>query len=288
LHVQVPALSPFLGDGYWSDGTEAGRRVEATGNVAGLVIRLPRGGELSGTVLDGTGRAVAGAAVRIENCQYGCPRDTTSDESGAYRIGGIPPSARMIVHVWAPGMIDQWFDRANDWIAATPVTLGPGEVRTGVDFVLMRGGVLIGHVLAGDTGRPLTGVPGYLQAMADPGRRYFASFLQDDPDGYRIGPVAPGTYRLVLLPNSSQTPYRPARWIAASGIAASGIIRLDPGQEVHAVVTLGRTLPATSECPDVDGWPGLSRGFLGQDPWPVARPCPSTQRASASTDIRSA
>ena len=31
LHVQVPPSSPFLGDGYWSDGSESGRRVESPG-----------------------------------------------------------------------------------------------------------------------------------------------------------------------------------------------------------------------------------------------------------------
>ena len=288
LHVQVPATSPFLGDGYWSDGTPAGRRVDAPGDVAGLVIRLPRGGELSGRVLDGMGRAVAGATVRIEDCLYGCPPDATSDGSGAYRIRGIAPSTRMIVHVWAPGMIDQWYDRANDWIAATPITLAAGEVHSGVDFVLTRGGLLIGQVLAGDTGRPLTGVPAYLQAVADPSRRYFAYFLHDDPDRYRIGPVPPGTYRLVLLPNSSQTTYRPARWLTTTGIASSGVIRFDPGQESEVVVTLARTQPSAPDCPGTRGWQGLFRGFLDPDPWPSPGPCPPSQGPSASTNVRSA
>jgi len=78
---------------------EAGRRVDAPGDVTGLVIRLPRGGEVSGTVRDGLGNPVAGAAVRIENCQYGCPREATSDASGDYRIsleGALLPKASRI------------------------------------------------------------------------------------------------------------------------------------------------------------------------------------------------
>ena len=92
LYVQVPPSSPFLGDGYWSNGNEAGTRVEPAGDVTGLVIRLPRGGEISGTVRDDAGQPVVGATVRIENCNIGCPRDTTTDGSGAYRVAGSPPA----------------------------------------------------------------------------------------------------------------------------------------------------------------------------------------------------
>jgi hypothetical protein len=288
LHVQVPPSSPFLGDGYWSDVSESGRRVESLGDVTGLVIGLPRGGELSGTVRDAAGHPVPGASVRIEKCQVGCPRDTTTDESGGFRVRGIAPSTRMIVHAWAPGMIDQWFDRANDWIAATPLALGAGEARSGVDFVLISGGVLVGQVRAGDTGQPLKGVPAYLQAVADPSRKYFAYFVRDDPDRYRIGPVPPGTYRLVLLPNSSQTPYRPARWMAERGIAHSGIIRIDPGRESEVVVTLARTRPASSQWPAAANWPGLLRGFLSPEPWPPAPSCVPAAPAPGSASARSA
>jgi hypothetical protein len=283
LHVQVPPSSPFLGDGYWSDGSESGRQVESPGDVTGLVIRLPRGGELSGTVRDAAGHPVPGASVRIEKCQFGCPRDTTTDESGAFLVRGIAPTRGLIVHAWAPGMIDQWYDRANDWIAATPLSLGAGEARSGVDFVLVSGGMLVGQVLAGDTGRPLPGVPAYLQAVADPSRKFFAYFVRDDPDHYRIGPVPPATYRLVLLPNSSQTPYRPARWMAEAGIAHSGIIRIDPGRESEVVVTLARTQPASSQCSEAASWLGLFRGFLSPQPWPLAARCVPAAPAPSST-----
>ena len=286
LHVQVPPGSAFLGDGYWSDGTVTGRRVDAPGDVADLVIRLPRVGEVSGTVRDDRGRPVAGASVGLENCQYGCPPDVTTDDTGAYRVRGIAPSARMILHAWMPGMIDQWFDRADDWISATAITLGPGEVRSGVDFVLVGGGVLVGRVLAGDTGRPLPGVPAFLQAEWDTSRRYFAYYPEDDPDGFRIGPVLPGTYRLVVLPNSSQSQYRPARWMAATGIAMSGIIRFEPWQESQVVVTLSH-LRSVPSCSDTAGWPGLSRGVLGHDAWPAAPGCAPVPGSRGSTDERS-
>jgi len=292
LYVQVPQGSPFLGDGYWSDGTEAGRRIDAPGNVTGLEIRLPRGGEVSGTVRDGLGRPVEGASVRIENCQYGCPRDTTTDGSGAYRIRGIPPSTRLMAHAGIPGTIDQWFDRANDWIDATPFDLGPGEVRGGVDFVLVRGGVLIGRVLAGDTGQLLSWVPAYLESVVDPGRRYFADRTDAALGSFRIGPVPPDTYQLVLLPNSNQSHYRSAGWLNARGIAATGIIGLDPGQEAEVVVTLARTEPASADCTGDRGWYGLFRGFLAQDPWPTSRPtsrpCTAALQAPGSAFERSA
>lgn len=285
LHVQVPTSSPFLGDGYGAEDTEPGRRVDEPGDVTGLVIRLPRGGEVSGTVRDGRGLPVSGAVVRIEKCQVGCPRDATTDESGVYRVRGVAPSPRMIAHAWAPGAIDQWYDHAGDWIAATPLALGPGEVRTGVDFTLITGGTLVGTVIAADTGLPLAGVPAYLQSIAEPVRRYFATFSVAAPGSYRIGPVPPDTYRLVLLPNARQSRYRPARWFSATGIPLSGVVRLDPGLELEVEVrlarapTFGSTAPSTGAAGTSPGtpadcavgagaWVGLYRGFLSDDPWP--------------------
>lgn len=287
VHVQVPQGSAFLGDGYWSDGTVTGRRIDDPGDVTGLVIRLPRGGEVSGTVRDDQGRPVPGATVRFENCQYGCPREVTTDGSGAYRVGGIAPSARMIVHAWTPGMVDQWYDGASDWFAATPIDLGPGEARSGVDFVLLGGGVLIGQVVAGDTGRALIGVPAYLQALSDPSRRYFAHFSDYDLDRYQIGPVPPGSYRLVLLPNSSQSQYWPARWQAATGIATTGIISFGTRQRAEVVVTLARS-QSDPDCHEPAAWRGLFRGFLAADPWPAAASCPPPGRAPGATAVRSA
>lgn len=288
LHVQVPQGSPFLGDGYWSDGSEAGRRIDSPGDVTGLVIRLPRGGEVSGTVRDGLGGPVTGASVWIENCQYACPSEATTDESGAYRIRGIPPSRHVIAHARTPGTIDQWFDRASDWIDATPFDLAAGEVRGGVDFVLVRGGVLTGHVIAGDTGQPLPWVPAYLESVVEPGRRYFADFVEVAPGGFRIGPVPPNSYRLVLLPNSSQSQYRPVRWLSATGISTSGIIRLGQVQDADVVVTLAATRSAPSECTVDRRWNGLFPGFLGQDPWPPARRCAPPAGAPGSGAERSA
>ena len=284
LHVQVPQDSPFLGDGYWSDSAlETGRRVDAPGDVTGLAIRLPRGGEVSGTVRDGLDNPVAGAAVRIENCQYGCPREATSDASGDYRIRGIPPSDRLIARAAAPGAIDQWFAGVNDWIAATDFALGPGEVRAGVDFVLVGGGVLVGRVIAGDTGQPLTELAAYVESVVEPGRRWFADVTGEATGTFRIGPVPPDSYRLVLLPSSRRSLYWPARWLTSTGIDTSGVIRLDPGQEVEVEVRLARTQTAIesdtlTEPPQclspASGWTGLFRGFLGDEPWPRPLWCP--------------
>lgn len=284
LYVQVPQGSPFLGDGYWSDSAlETGRRVDAPGDVRGLEIRLQRGGEVSGTVRDGLGHPVAGAAVRIENCQYACPGEAISDASGDYRIRGIPPSDRLLVRAVAPGVIDQWFAGANDWIKATEFALGLGEVRAGVDFVLVGGGVLVGRVIAGDTGQPLPEVAAYVESVVDPGRRWFADVTSEAAGTFRIGPVPPDTYRLVLLPTSRRSSYWPARWLTSTGIDTSGVIRLDPGKEVEVEVRLARTrtsresdtLTEPQQClSPASGWTGLFRGFLGDEPWPRPLWCP--------------
>ena len=284
LHVQVPTSSPFLGDGYGSDDAGPGRRVDDPGDVTGVEIRLRRGGEVSGTVRDARGEPMAGAWVRVENCRRGCPRETSSDASGSYRIRGVPASDRLIVHARAPGTIDQWFARAHDWTGATELSLEPGEVREGVDFALVVGAVLIGRVVAwGD--EPAHDVALYLESLFSPGRRYFAEFSESGAGAYRIGPVPPGTYQLVLLATTKQAQSRPARWLSTTGIDTSGVVRLDPGQEVEVQVRLARAPTAGSTAPSTGAtrtssgtpapcgvsagaWLGLNQGFLSDDPWP--------------------
>lgn len=317
LHVQVPQGSPFLGDGHSSDrGPTANRRVDKPGDVTGLVIRLPRGGEVTGTVRDEGGQPLGGAWVRVENCHSGCPRETATDESGAYRIRGIPPSDRLIVHARAPGTIDQWFAGATSWTAATELGLGAGEVRVGVDFVLVAGAVLVGRVIAGDEDQPASDVAFYLESVVTPGRRYFADFSESDAGTYRIGPVPPDTYHLVLLPTARQAQSQPARWFDATGIDSFGVISLDPGEEAEVVVRLDRAPAASSPAhppgPPVGstggqsdtgtsgaatppaqcsvaagGWQGLFRGFLGEASWPLTPSCPAAGAASMPPVVRS-
>jgi hypothetical protein len=74
----------------------------------------------------------------------------------------------------------------------------------------------------------------------------------------------------------------PARWLRATGIGASGVIRVDAGQESEVVVTLARSQPATPGCSPADAWHGLFGGFLDPDPWPREPACvPTTDSTSA-------
>ena len=95
--------------------------------------------------------------------------------------------------------------------------------------------------------------------------------------------MPPDTYRLVLLPSSRRSSYWPARWLTSTGIDTSGVIRLDPGQEVEVEVRLARTrtpresdtLTEPPQClSPASDWPGLFRGFLGDEPWPRPLWCP--------------
>ena len=58
--------------------------------------------ELSGSVLDSTSAAVAGAKVTATNTATNLSRDTTSDSSGRYVVPLLPPGD-YVVTVEAPG-----------------------------------------------------------------------------------------------------------------------------------------------------------------------------------------
>ncbi len=98
LRVRLPAGSPYLavGPGSSIDGV----RVDGSGSTSGVTIGLLRGAEIRGTVRDDTGAAVGGALVKVVGCLPNCPLIDTSDDSGAYRMVGVSPGARLGVVAW--------------------------------------------------------------------------------------------------------------------------------------------------------------------------------------------
>ena len=140
------------------------------GMSTGLVIRLPRGGEVSGTVRDDQGRPVAGAprcGSRTASTAARGRRPLTGP--GAYRIGGIAPSARMIVHAWTPGMVDQWFDRRQRLDSRRRrSTSAPARRAPGWTSSWSAGESSSARSWPGTPGAALTGVPAYLEARVGP------------------------------------------------------------------------------------------------------------------------
>ncbi len=259
LHVRLPEGSAYLGDGL-REQPHSGLVLDGAAQSTGLVVALPRGAEVRGTVRDTSGSPVEGALVEVQGCGYACPLGVRSDSLGAYRITGIPPSTHiMVMASQGEDSLAQWYDRAPNTIGATTLDLAAGELAEGIDFALAPAAFLSGRVLDDAGSGALPGVTVMLDSLGDEYDSHFATYTRDDPTRFVIGPVPAGAYRLVIYPGAGNALFDPARWVATSGIAPTGEITLAPGQSAQVEVHLAASRPL--QVPP-GGWPGLSRGFL--------------------------
>jgi len=58
---------------------------------------------VAGTVRDSSGRAIAGAAVRLDGAETGAVREAISGAAGQYEFGGLPAASRQTLQVDSPG-----------------------------------------------------------------------------------------------------------------------------------------------------------------------------------------
>jgi hypothetical protein len=310
LQAQAPPGSNHLGT--WFDGAgflDRAQRIDGGADTSALVIAMAEGAELSGTVRDDRGEPVPGASVTLLGCPGLCPLRAETDPSGTYRIPAIPPGRGMLLHASSDsrGYVAQWYRRPGESQEARLELVG-GQELSGLDLVLTRGAFLTATIVDDRTGNPLTGISAELVSEANPLLGYLPGsrdeliaraatdfLLPDDPEDsaaeeyvqatFTIGPAPPGTYRLVVYPGHSNRAYLPVAWGQSQGIDRTGVVRLEPGERVTAVVRLVRRSPASaadgapaaptrpgsgpgaagagSALGNQGGWPGLFAGFLG-------------------------
>ena len=167
-------------------------------------------GALEGDVVDAsTGQGISGARVRLESGQSD-PQFTTTDESGHFRFAGLT-SQSYRVDARYPG-----------YTAAVPAGGGPpAPVRVvppgPVRLEMRRAGAIVGKVTDA-SGVPLAGMPvTALQRYPDGDRRsktegayqHVYPAYTDDLGEYRIGPLAAGSYYLLVKPISNYHSLQP-------------------------------------------------------------------------------
>ena len=274
LQVRAGEGSNHLGQWYDGAGFQgAADRVQP--GTSGLVIRLREGGQVSGVVRDDQGAAAPGASVTIVGCPALCPMLARADDSGAYRINGVPPGPGLRAYAEAPdvGLLGEWYS-APGQSGDTSFDLAGGQVLSGVDFALTQGALVVGRILDAQTGEPIRGVSVDLGDVGNPLHSYLSRGVEDppgqtlepaptsggnDPDvtpgppgsdpaiparapasEIVIGPVPPGQYALVLYPGSENGDYLPVEIVDSSGLDGPGRLDLSRGERAEFTVSLAR------------------------------------------------
>jgi hypothetical protein len=295
LQARAPQGSNHLGQ--WFDGAGFfGEADPVQPGTTGIVVRLREGAQVGGVVRDDRGGPVAGAAVTLIGCPALCPMVALTDDTGIYRINGVPPGGglRAYVDAAAEGLLDRWYTAPGQHGDST-FDLAAGQVRSDLDFALTAGAVVVGRVLDEQTGQAIPGVSIELVDVDNPLRSHLSRAvgspggeslgLSAGPSGapsaspaapgpepsppardqgaeVAIGPVPPGRYTLVVYAGAANSNYLPVELVASTGLDAAGQIDLARGERAQVTVTLVRQHTSTQ-----DG-PGLGDAQDGTPPTP--------------------
>jgi len=156
-------------------------------------------GRLSGRVTDAESKEpVDSARVFVYNENYTHYFYTTTNANGEYLVKYIPEDTYYI-EVLAEGYLNMYYNGASALSEADPVNVSENGVTSGIDFELMRGGIIRGT--ARDTqGNPLRDV--YIGVIPDTGDSIDPGFRPWDSRYMRYGaaPDTNGVFEVTGLP----------------------------------------------------------------------------------------
>ncbi|HAF24084.1 MAG TPA: hypothetical protein DCK93_14455 [Blastocatellia bacterium] len=230
----------------------------ATANSQTKPPGKPPGASISGRVTV-NGKGKGGIAVGLRTSDYSFSQSavykTTTDPGGNYRITDAPPGNYQVAPM-APSFV------VSDPDSSVPrggksLVLAEGENVEGINFSLVRGGVITGKVTSAD-GRPV--VEERITAMfadpLNPGRPSItpgSSTQTDDRGIYRLYGLAPGRYKIYVgqsdegsyvIVNRGRPAYERVFYPGVTNSNEAKIIELEEGGEATNIdITVGESIP---------------------------------------------
>ncbi len=198
---------------------------------------LPRGGVVTGRVLDEFGEPITEVMVQVLRFRYlggqrrllSAGRSSQTDDLGQFRVYGLPPGEYYVSAGMSPGMMNQGVSGistgyATTYFPGTPalseaqrVTVGVGHETSNVVFSLSpaRTSKITGRLLSSE-GKPLGGV--FLmvrQQVVDGGMMFGGGGARTRPDGsFELSNITPGDYTIEARPmNSGPSPVTEMAWV---------------------------------------------------------------------------
>lgn len=157
-----------------------------TGVISGRVTLKAKPAPQVAMVLYGNGDS----AIRLPSGKL----ETTTDANGVYRLTGLPAGS-----YWVKPMTPAFVE------VSRKVTISDGETAAGIDFELVKGGVITGRITDAD-GHPVIeervdlfdAEPASNQTAEKVGNIWLQHGQTDDRGIYRILSVAPGRYKVAV------------------------------------------------------------------------------------------
>ncbi len=241
------------------------------------VVLLPLGAPITGVVVDGNKKPLAGAKVSLFHWRrgtsynsfhglsfskgpLGAQTQTTTDAQGKWTLNTLPPDVTATVSILAPG-----FARTRTEVAS----------GTSVQSALHAGAQVQGRLLGLD-GKPLPDVRVYAQPTNDGGGNYqgYGEGVTS-PDGtFELEGLDAGTYNVMFQFDKDDAPFVVA---AVEGVSASvgAPVKL-PDSRAETGVLIGGKVSSRGTAKGIEG---VQIGIYGG-----ANPASSGSVASATTD----
>jgi hypothetical protein len=232
----------------------------STVRVQAQAEKKERSGSVSGRVtINGKGASgVVVTLIRYEvRSRPGDRLRSLTDQEGNYRIAGVPAGKYQVTPL-APALVPKNYDQAPFISMGKSLLMGEGETVEGIDFALIRGGVITGKITDAG-GQPIIEELVSIE-RADQGNRSdswnplsWMAQQTDDRGIFRIFGIPPGRYRVVAGPNedgsyqrttTGRTTYKRTFHPNVTYPAKATIIEISEGAEATGVdITVGAAIP---------------------------------------------
>lgn len=219
-----------------------------------------RTGSVSGRVTI-SGKGAPGIIVTLikyeDRSQFGDRSRSLTDQDGNYRITGVSAGKYQVTPL-APALVPKNYDLARFVSMGKSLLMGEGEAVEGIDFALIRGGVITGRVTDAN-GQPLIEEFVNIESaepISRPGSWNPLSWMAqqtDDRGIFRIFGLPPGRYRVAAGPtddgsyqrtNTARTTYKRTFHPNVTDPAKATIVEVAEGAETTGVdITVGAAIP---------------------------------------------
>ena len=178
-----------------------------------------------------------------------------TDQDGSYRVSDVPAGSYNVVPV-APALVIADVNNSS----GQTVVITEGEHVEGIDFELVRGGVITGKVTDAD-GRPLIEervnlMPVEQRNQRGPVYAVSSGFQTDDRGIYRMFGIRPGRYKVSIGEGDDnfygrvgrvRPAYRTTFYPDATDPAKATVVEIEEGTEATRIdITLGETVQGFS------------------------------------------
>jgi protocatechuate 3,4-dioxygenase beta subunit len=234
-------------------------RIKAGKDTSGIDAQLKRGAEITGTVSNTSGKAIAGVCVTSPSpafTDFASPEVSTG-ANGRYQMHSLFPGKYKIlftINCGAKGNYGyQWWEGATTERAAGVIKLTGGQVKENINVRLKPGAMVAGTVVAkSPVGKPVAGV--CVTAFAADGNPYSGSGPTSATGTFLLRGLAAGAYRLAFDPTC--TPDGRSNYLFAnstvtlkSGQDDRGLtVTLNLGGGISGLVTDSHGHPVSGAC----------------------------------------